>query len=249
MTTAAKTQAASYAAQRAAEDLALGVALASVPGRPVLGIEKYAPHRGGMEGGGFTAVLTVDGKRAALLSDDGNGGSVRADWTPGDGKFHGGPVCKRVQAYADAVPPTPCFGHIGPMTLDYLLATTVSAHAERIRTVKGCKTKVIWRTADGVWMESKGLLTAAFKARITAQYPGLLIANEAWAGQSVASPEDADRAWAGPKCGKAIVFRTADGKWMTSPGLWTVTRRDALLRKYPGAFFANGEWARMTCVG
>jgi ribosomal protein L37AE/L43A len=245
MMTAAQT----HAASRAAEDLALEVALASVPGRPVLGVEKYAPHRGGMEGGGFSAILTVDGKRAALLRDDGNGGSIFADWTLGDGKFHGGEVCKRVAAYADAVPPTPCYGHLGPMTLDYLLAVTVSAHADRIRTVKGCKTKVIWRTAEGVWMASKGLLTAAFKARITAAYPGLLIANEAWAGQSIASAEEADRAWAIPKCAKAIVFRTANGQWRTLPGLWTVAKRDALLLKYPGAFFANGEWARMTCVG
>jgi hypothetical protein len=154
-------------------------------------IKNFKPHRGGMEGGAYTATLYVDGKRAAFVSEQGDGGELEVDWTPGDKTRWDGPLCKKVDAYLLSLPYESYQGVSYPVTLNVVIARLVSAiekeqaeEKERKIILKRCSTEVVFRVPGGPWRTIKTRYTKTVQEVIRARHgTEVIFANETIAGQ------------------------------------------------------------------
>lgn len=169
-------------------------------GRPDLGgaddpalrmrVEKYRTHRAGMEGGGYTAELHWGGKRRANLSNDGNGGGDRIDFSPSDGRMYGGENAAAFLRLVDSLPEMPMFGTMLKPSADSVVSVLIGDAKVR----KLCAKSTVFETTDGRVMSMSGPPSAAALAYIAAKYPGAEVFNITLAGQR---PEGAPAAGAG----------------------------------------------------
>ena len=118
---------------------------------PKLAVKNYKSGGEGREGLMWTATLWVDGKKAALLRQDGSGGDLWVDWTPSGGNpFRPADVGRRVLAYVDTLPPIQ--GSHGQPSYKADLAHVVDGIINdmlAMRTIKRwCKTKIVALTPD-----------------------------------------------------------------------------------------------------
>jgi hypothetical protein len=117
----------------------------------------------GREGIAFSCVLYVDGKKAAFASDDGNGGSMRIDWTPTrkPGRpIWESPVKDRLEAwcatqgertYADGAGGT----FSSKVSIELLINEEIDRMQEEKQLRRWCKTKVVFRlvgAAEGEYL-------------------------------------------------------------------------------------------------
>lgn len=144
-----------------------------------LAVEKYRAHRAGMEGGGYTAVLVWDGEVRAKLSNDGNGGQDRIDFTPSDGRMLGGDNCVRFMAFVARLPAVPCFGRMLAPDVDLVIGSLVEDADAR----KTCQKRTVFRV-NGVTLSLNAPYNAAMRAYVQRNYPTAEICNETLAGQT-----------------------------------------------------------------
>jgi len=119
---------------------------------PKLTIKNYRSAGHGMEGEMWSCTLYVDGKRAALVSDSGNGAELNIDWSPSGGfRFRPGPVGEKVLAYVKGLPPlppTPDYPRELPMDLDLLIQQMVDDMLEEKKLKQWCKKSMVLRDPD-----------------------------------------------------------------------------------------------------
>lgn len=102
----------------------------------------------GREGVAYTCTLHVDGKKAAFVRDEGNGGCLWIDWTPtrkAGGSIFDSPVKDRLEAHcAEKAPLETEFGPLS-WNLDLLIGEAVEDEIERRALKRWCRTKVVFR--------------------------------------------------------------------------------------------------------
>jgi hypothetical protein len=97
-------------------------------------VTQYRQHSAGMEGGGYTAVLTKDGKPVAALSNDGNGGPDRFGGLPG-AAVHPSDVEKEYEAVARSAmkPAAGDYFEAGQFTVLLNVIGDFASHAKKHR--------------------------------------------------------------------------------------------------------------------
>lgn len=132
----------------------------------------------------WTGTLTENGTPVARVENRGDGGALWIDWTPSDGRLHGGTTAARLMAHAKTLPPvTDDFGTL-PMDLELLLSL-LADQAEMDKKLKRlCKGKTVWRVPsdpEGTWQVLAAPLTPARRADLVARYPQIEFANDRFA--------------------------------------------------------------------
>ena len=137
-----------------------------------LTIKNYKSCRGD-EGDAFSCTLYIDGKRAALVRYDGNGGEFEFDFTVA-GKGHGpwrGPLFDKFKAYVDGLPEVES-SMVDPRTgetwsykpnMDMVVEQAIRLMLENRQLKRWCKNQVLfrvkgdeegsWRTLQASWAE------------------------------------------------------------------------------------------------
>lgn len=134
----------------------------------------------GMEGYGFNAVLYRDGKKIALVIDEGNGGSMIFEWTSGPrwDNFE----TKSLQEYAKSLPPLPADPAWGtgaeplPMNDELLVAELVSEFEFQQKTRRQLKKKTLFQVGKEIGSDEFRQISSPFSATvktfIAQKYPG-----------------------------------------------------------------------------
>ena len=121
----------------------------------------------GNEGNAWSCTLYLDGKRAAKVSYDGNGGAPIFLWEKGRTELR-----RAFQAYIDSLPKRPLLDGremVAP-DMEWIVEEAANEHAENKRLKRWCRTQLVYRyegdpkgsyiTAKAKWEGNEDLLRA-----------------------------------------------------------------------------------------
>ena len=133
------------------------------------------------DGIAWSCSLWLNGKRAALVRNGGDGGPTDFDWRPSGQDYDGGEIAKAFDAYAVAQPPCPAEPeyHMPEIACDAdILVSRLCDELEEQRKIKRlCKTSVICRHPDGGLVQFKCKPTPANIKAIQARNPSYKVLN------------------------------------------------------------------------
>jgi hypothetical protein len=146
-------------------------------------IRNYRSCKGLGESDPFSCTLYLDGKRAAHVQNDGNGGCYRFDWMPADGRVHDGPTAKQFYAYVDALPEEDCYGTMLKPSADMVVGRAIDAMLADKQVRGWCRTAIVFRLRGdepGAWRTIRAPYRPAIAAALRAEHGAKLeeIANE-----------------------------------------------------------------------
>lgn len=132
----------------------------------------------GRDGLTWSCSLWLNGKRVALVYNDGNGGPTDFDWRPCGEKWNG-PTAKAFDAYAAAQPPSPAEHGLPEMEMDAdMLVGKLCDDLEEQRRIKRlCKKSVVCRHPDGGLVQFKCPPTPVNIAAIQKRNPAYKVLN------------------------------------------------------------------------
>ena len=178
--------------------------------KPELELKGFKSFKG-MECDGCNATLLVDGKRAAEVLDEGNGGNVMIRWFPGTRALEA-----KWDAYVAAVEPVVFMDTPLKPDDDQAIGHLIDV----VRVSKLCAGRVVF-DQGGVRRSMKGAFTTDRRDAILKDYPGAVFINEAL-GQTLAparTAEDLEREALDKAVKKGLIVFKADSTkgWKTYP--------------------------------
>ena len=135
----------------------------------------------GRDGIAWSGTLYLNGKRAALVRDSGDGGEINFDWHPSGHGFHGGELAKAFDIYAAAQPPIEADPEYDipecPCEAGILVSRLCDEYEEAKQIKRLCRTNIVCRTSDGQLVAYKAKATTLNRAMLAKRHPGYTILN------------------------------------------------------------------------
>jgi hypothetical protein len=140
---------------------------------PAVELSAYKRIRG-HDGQGFNATLSVDGRKAAHVDDDGWGGPLSFTWLDQS-------LEEPFRRWVASLPLWDCNGEMVPHNEDTAVGLLVDRKETETAIRKGCKTKtlvVVPGAEPGSYLEFKAPISDAVRQQVLGKYPGARFLND-----------------------------------------------------------------------